>query len=84
MYTDHYPMRLEVKGSYAYADWDTVTIISNDNPQTFYSGQNVSHEKRNAFARRVNSVIEMRKNFTQYHFSFSFSNVATFVTADVD
>lgn len=82
MYLDVYPMRMEIKGGYTYADWDTVTIISNDNPQTFYSGSGVSTEKRNAFARRINCVIEMRQNYIQYNYTFAFSNVVEFVTAD--
>lgn len=82
MYLDVYPMRMEIKGGYTYADWDTVTIISNDNPQTFYHGDHVSTEKRNAFARRINCVIEMRKHYTQYNYTFAFANTVEFVTAD--
>lgn len=84
MYLDVYPMRMEVKGGHTYADWDTVHILSNDNPQSFYSGSGVSQEKRKAFARRIGAVIEMRKNCTVYTWSFAFSNVVEFVTNDLN
>lgn len=56
MYMDGHPLQLNVKFGHSYANWDTVTIISNSNPLTFYS--NCAPERRNAFARRVNRVIE--------------------------
>ena len=81
-YCDGHPMRLEVKNGHTYADWDSVTIISNDNPQSFYSGQLVSKDKRDAFAARVTQVVEMRPQCTTYKWSFAFSDVVSFVTGD--
>lgn len=83
MYCDGHPQRLEVKGAHTYANWTSVTIISNDNPQTFYS--NCPVEKRRAFARRVTKVIEFKSDNTTAEFdSFSFNEQpAELVSADV-
>lgn len=83
MYCDGHPMRLEVKGAHAYANWDSVTIISNENPQTFYS--NCPIEKRNAFARRITKVLQFTGEDIIESNSFAFANLpADFVTADAN
>lgn len=56
MYMDGHPLQLNVKFGHSYANWDTVTIISNSDPRTFYAGCAI--ERRNAFARRVSRVIQ--------------------------
>lgn len=54
MYLEGYPCRLPIKGSHTYAAWTDVTIISNEDPNSWYS--NVVACKRNAFARRIGCV----------------------------
>lgn len=83
MYLDGHPCRMEVKGSSAYAHWTSVTIISNDNPQGWYS--NVSLEKRKAFARRINKVLHFTSSGIAEHDGFVFvEQPSSFVTADAD
>lgn len=83
MYMDGHPLLLNIKFAHGYADWDTVTIISNSNPQTFYA--NCSNERRDAFARRVTRVIEHVDNDTRIiSHSFAFNHSVINVTADAD
>lgn len=83
MYMDGYPLQLNVKFGHTYAQWDTVTIISNSNPQTFY--HNCSKERRDAFARRVNQVIEYVDNDTRIiSHDFKFDNIVEFVSNDIN
>lgn len=80
-YTDGHPILLDVKFGHAHADWDTVTIISNSNPQTFY--HNVPAHRRNAFARRIYQVIEYVNSDTRIvDFSFKFDYTIQHITAD--
>lgn len=73
MYTDGHPLQLNTKFGHAYANWDTVTIISNSNPQTWYV--NCSAERRRAFARRINCVIEYSGCSKIIDFNFAFDNI---------
>lgn len=83
MYCDGHPLLLNIKFAHGYADWDTVTIISNSNPQTFYA--NCSTERRDAFARRVTRVIEYIDNDTRIiSHGFAFNHSIINVTADAD
>lgn len=60
MWLDGYPTRLEIKGGFTYAKWETVTVISNDDPHTFYS--NCSQDKRDAFARRFSELKHFKED----------------------
>lgn len=82
MYTDVYPLQLDVKFGHTYAQWDSVTIISNSNPQTFY--HNCSAERRDAFARRISSVIEYPSHDTRIVSNeLVFNREVIFVTDDI-
>jgi hypothetical protein len=48
---DIYPLRLAVKGSHAYACWETVYITSNKAPETWYAGGMTA-----ALRRRIHSI----------------------------
>ncbi|ASH99189.1 replication-associated protein [Giant panda circovirus 3] len=77
MLTDGYPMRLECKGSHTYAKWETVTIISNDDPQFFYNS--CSTDKRNAFARRFEKLIHFTsEGQIESEYKFAESSVGFF------
>lgn len=81
MYMDGHPLQLNIKFGHSYADWDTVTIISNTDPHTFYS--NCTAARRDAFARRVNETIEFQSPETRIiRNSFAFDHSIEFVTAD--
>lgn len=80
MYMDVYPVQLDVKGSYSYANWNNVIITSNDNPQTLYP--NASNEKRAAFARRIRQVLEFTEEGVFATQSFVFKREESFVSAD--
>lgn len=80
MYCDGHPMRLEVKGAHAYANWTSITIISNDNPNTFY--HNCPSEKRRAFARRITKVLHFTSEGITETDSFRFNESVEFVTDD--
>nr|USZ80617.1 replication-associated protein [Sichuan tick-associated circovirus 2] len=78
MYLDGYPQRLETKGSFTYAHWETITIISNDDPQTWYT--NCAKDKRDAFARRISKVIHFKTDGKdeKNEFKFAESSVGFF------
>lgn len=54
---DRYPLRLAVKGSFSYANWDTVIITSNYDPVTWY--QNEDPLNFEAIQRRLTSVVKL-------------------------
>lgn len=70
MYLDGYPTRLPIKGGHTYAKWTDVTIISNENPQTWYRG--CDQLKRNAFARRIGCVTYLGDKVKIIKNSFAF------------
>lgn len=70
MYLDGYPCRLPVKGAHTYAAWKNVTIISNEDPQSWY--RNVVPCKRNAFARRIGCVTYIGDKVKIIRHSFAF------------
>lgn len=80
MYLDGHPIRMEIKSSSAYAHWNSVTIISNDNPQEWY--RNVTIEKRKAFARRISKVLHFTSSGIAEYDGFVFDESSTFVSAD--
>lgn len=81
VYMDGHPLPLNVKQTHTYANYETVTIISNSNPQTFY--HNCSTERRAAFAARVSRVIEYANKDTRIiSEQFQFANNVFFVTDD--
>lgn len=56
-WTDRYPLRINVKGSYSYANWTKVYFTSNLNPIEWFSGTIEEHKQ--AFMRRVTNVTEV-------------------------
>jgi len=74
MWLDGYPTRLEIKGGFTYAKWETVTIISNDDPRTFYA--NCSTDKKNAFARRFKYVMKHIKESGDSEEEFRFDEAS--------
>jgi len=51
---DVYPLRLEVKGGFTYADWDEVHITSNRPPEEWY--KELNHEQSAALKRRIHDI----------------------------
>jgi hypothetical protein len=56
-WTDRYPLRVNVKGTYAYANWTKIYITSNINPIEWFIGTVEQHKQ--AFMRRVTNVTEV-------------------------
>lgn len=52
---DGYQLRLNVKGSHTYANWNKVFITTNLKPEQLHS--NAKPEHRNALFRRINTII---------------------------
>lgn len=55
---DGYKLRLEIKGSFTYANWDKVIITSNSHPKDWYT--NVPEKALKALFRRINKIHEMK------------------------
>jgi len=51
---DVYPLRLEVKGGFTYANWTKVFITSNKHPDDWY--KDLNHEQAAALARRIHKI----------------------------
>lgn len=56
-WTDRYPTRVNVKGSYAYANWTVIYFTSNIEPDKWFYDATQQHKQ--AFMRRVTSVTEV-------------------------
>lgn len=83
MYMDGHPLQLDVKFGHSYANWESVTIISNSNPNTFY--HNCDINRRAAFARRISEVIEYQSPDTRIISNeLVFNNTVEFVSNDID
>lgn len=52
---DVYPLRLEIKGSFTWAQWSKVFITSNVHPESWYS----VHGMSDALKRRIHEIIHM-------------------------
>jgi hypothetical protein len=56
---DGYKLRLPVKGTFAYANWETVFITSNLSPENWYATKPLTIEQENALMRRLSRVIHV-------------------------
>lgn len=52
---DGYPLRLDVKGSHTWANWNKVYLTSNKHPSEWYSKRGMTKE----LARRITNVVEL-------------------------
>ena len=59
-YLDKVCPEINVKNGYGYGKWNNVIILSNDDPSTWYRGEGVSEEQRDAFFSRFHLVKEFK------------------------